>query len=166
MCRVKSFNLSYESLTSYAVRDQLCNLKKTDPEFWKELTTASTPVANNPEQKFDEDDTDEPDTLCFDDDSDVVCNVVIAHVGKSNVPNGIVTTSNGNLARAAEAESMEANSLIANSLEAIEGDEQNTEAPLETEELGPGKRKCRANTLYKANVFWRHHDEDDPDLDM
>jgi hypothetical protein len=45
-----------------------------------------------------------------------------------------------------------------------DGESSNTplEVPLATEALGPGKRKRRANTLYSANVFWRHHDEDDP----
>jgi hypothetical protein len=39
-------------------------------------------------------------------------------------------------------------------------------APLETEELGPGKRKHRANMLYKSSLFWCYHDEDDPEIDM
>jgi hypothetical protein len=33
MCRVKEFDLSYDCLTGYGVRDRLHNLKKTDPEF-------------------------------------------------------------------------------------------------------------------------------------
>lgn len=153
MCRVKDSNLSYESLTSYAIRDRLRNLKKTDPDFWKELITGSTPVANNAEQTFDEDNIDESNTASsFDDDSDVICNVIIAQVGKAKLPDGIVATPDGNLARTAEAESMEVDS------EALEA--------LETEELGPGKRKRRPNTLYKSSMFWRHHDNDDPNLDM
>jgi len=30
------------------------------------------------------------------------------------------------------------------------------------EALGPGKRKQRPNTLYNSNIFWRHHDNEDP----
>jgi hypothetical protein len=61
MCRVKDFNLSYDCLTGYAVRDKLRNLKKTDPEFWKELTAASVPEPTDGNQIFEEDDVDEPD---------------------------------------------------------------------------------------------------------
>jgi hypothetical protein len=122
------------------------------------LTTASIPIKNNAKQKFDKD-ADQLNT-CFDDDSDIICNVVTAHVGKSRLPDSIITTSDGNLVCAADAESMEVNLLKA------EEDKQITKAPLETEELGPGKRKRQANTLYKSSLFWRYHDKDDPEIDM
>ena len=38
------------------------------------------------------------------------------------------------------------------------------EVPL-TEERGPGKRRRRSNTLYNAEVFWCHHDDEDPNCD-
>jgi hypothetical protein len=56
-------------------------------------------ITNNAKQKFDEDDVDKPDTD-FDNDSDVVCNAIIAHVVKSKLPEGIVTTTDGNLTHA------------------------------------------------------------------
>jgi hypothetical protein len=37
-----------------------------------------------------------------------------------------------------------------------------SDVQLAAEELGPGKRKRRANTLYNSNIFWRHHDNEDP----
>jgi hypothetical protein len=45
-----------------------------------------------------------------------------------------------------------------------EEDKQITKALLETEELGPGKRKHRANMLYKSSLLWWHYDEDDPEM--
>ncbi|KAG1872308.1 hypothetical protein DFJ58DRAFT_635311, partial [Suillus subalutaceus] len=39
MCHVHTFNLSFESLTSYAVREKLRSLKVDDPQFWDELTS-------------------------------------------------------------------------------------------------------------------------------
>jgi len=38
MCRVRVWNLSYESLTSFEAREKLRNLKTDNPEFWAELS--------------------------------------------------------------------------------------------------------------------------------
>src|ERR1700722_10535225 len=105
MCRVKELNLSYDCLTGYAVRDRLRNLKKTDPEFWKELTSASVPEATNMDQTFEEDNVDGPDTF-FDDDSDLSCNTIIGCVTGSVIRENVSTTADGDLVSAAQAELM------------------------------------------------------------
>jgi hypothetical protein len=34
------------------------------------------------------------------------------------------------------------------------------------EEFGVGKRKCKANVLYKPDAFWHHKDEDNSDDEL
>lgn len=160
MCRTKGFNLSYESLTGFAARDRLRNLKKTDPLFWDELTASAIPEPTNTDQTYDEDNEDEPDAG-FEDDSDLTCDTVTIHVVNSVVPEGALATAEGNLISATEAESME-------DVVAVEVPKPNEQDDVPSglpavEELGIGKRKRRANTLYKASTFWRHHDGDASD---
>jgi hypothetical protein len=154
MCRTKEYDLSYECLTGYVVRDRLRNLKKTDPEFWNELTAASVPEPTNKDHTFEEDNMDTPDTR-FDDDSNLKCDTIIAGVTGSDLPEGVLLTEDGDLVSVVQAESMEDN---------INGEfsEPPSDVQLAAEELGPGKRKRRANTLYNSNIFWRHHDNEDP----
>ena len=154
MCCVKEFNLSYDCLTGYAVCDKLRNLKKTDPEFRKELTAASVPEPTNGNDTFEEDNLEGSD-MFFDDDSDLPCNTIIACVTGSGVPETVSSTDDGNLVSVAQAESMDDDG---------EFNDAQLDVPL-AEELGPGKRKRWANTLYNANVFWRHHDNKDPNCD-
>ena len=33
-------------------------------------------------------------------------------------------------------------------------------------ELGQGKQICKVNNLYSSLMFWRHHDDDDSDVDI
>ena len=37
LCHVQGWNLSYDSLTLYEMREKLRLLKTSDPEFWAEL---------------------------------------------------------------------------------------------------------------------------------
>jgi hypothetical protein len=155
MCRVKELKLSYDCLTGYAIRDRLRNLKKTDPEFWKELTSASVPEPTNTDQTFEEDNVDGPD-MFFDDDSDLPCNTIIGCMTGSVIPANVSSTADGDLVSAAQAELMD-------------GDDDSETAnavPVVEEAFGPGKRKRRANMLYKTDMFWRHHDNDDPNDDL
>ena len=160
MCRIKEFNLSYDCLTSYAVRDKLRNLKKTDPEFWKELTAASVPDPTNEDQTFEEDIIDGHD-MSFDDDSDLPCDTIIGCTTSSGIPENVSATADGNLVSVAEAESIDE---VGES--STPSQVPDSEVPLAEEALGPGKRKRRANTLYKASTFWRHHDNDDSDEEL
>ena len=106
MCHVKEFNLSYNCLTGYAVRDKLRNLKKTDPEFWKELTAASMPEPTNGNGTFKEDNVDVLSEV-FNDDSNLPCNTIIACVTASGLPETVSSTEDGNWVSVAQAESMD-----------------------------------------------------------
>jgi len=159
MCRVKDFNLSYDCLTGYAIRDKLCNLKKTDPEFWKELTSPSVPKPMNEDQTFEEDNVDGPDET-HDDDSDLPCNAIVACVTGSSLPKNIASTVDGDLVSAAQAEQIDGDGIDEES-----GDLPWAVPPAAVEVFSPGKRKRQANMLYKADMFWRHHDDKDPNDD-
>ncbi|KAH7908914.1 hypothetical protein BJ138DRAFT_989477, partial [Hygrophoropsis aurantiaca] len=79
MCRVRGFNLSYASLTSFAARDKLRNLKHDDPTFWQELTSGTSSAAPaDGEGTFDED--EETDSTPFEDESNLPLDAVIARV--------------------------------------------------------------------------------------
>jgi hypothetical protein len=128
-------------------------LKKTDLKFWDELTATIVPAPTNTDNTYAEDDGDEPDTG-FEDDSDLPCEAVMVHIVNSILPDRVAATTDGDLVSTAEAESME-------NVEESESDKLD-DLPV-VEELGPGKRKRRANTLYEASTFWRHHDEEASD---
>jgi hypothetical protein len=154
MCRVRGFDLSYESLTGFAAREKLRGLKTNDPEFWKELTggDSSVEVANTVPDLPVEDDV-ELQECAFDDDSNLPCTVVIA-----NVTGLGPASSNKHLSRA-EAETMDFE--VERVVE--EGNVTNVEAVGDGErkvELGRGRRMRKANTLY-MHTFWRHHDDDE-----
>jgi hypothetical protein len=157
MCHVKEFDLSYDCLTGYAVHNRLRNLKKTDPEFWNELTAASVPEPTNDDQVFEEDNILGPETF-FDDDCNLKCDTVIAGVTGLHLPKDVSLTADGNLASVAQAELME-DGVDGGSSEPRSGVQPAAEAE---EALGPGKRKRRPNTLYNSNIFWHHHDNEDP----
>src|SRR6202022_45959 len=107
MCRTGDFNLSYDSLTSFEARQELRDLKITDPKFWDELTCKAAPdlnVAGN-EPIFEDDETTEP---IFEDDSDLPCEVIIAEVLGSKT-RGVASTATGELVSTAAAESLDEN---------------------------------------------------------
>jgi hypothetical protein len=130
MCHVKELNLSYDCLTGYTVHDRLCNLKKTDPEFWKELTSASVPEPTKMDQTFEEDNLDGPN-MFFDDDSDLPRNTIIGCMTGSVIPENVSSTANGDLVSAAQAESMDGD----------DDSETGNVVPVVEEAFGPGKRK-------------------------
>jgi hypothetical protein len=95
------------SLTSpMTAWDRLQNLKKTDPQFWEELTANLVPAPANTDNTHDKDNMDKPDAA-FGDDSDLLCEVVMVHVINVVIPDGVTATADGNLISAAKAESME-----------------------------------------------------------
>ena len=94
--------------------------------------------------------------MFFDDNSNLPCNMIIACVTGSGVPKTVSSTDDGNLVSVAQAESMD-------------DDGESNDAQLDVllaEELSPGKRKWQANTLYNANMFWRQHDDKDPNCNL
>ncbi|KAG2067098.1 hypothetical protein BDR04DRAFT_1159526 [Suillus decipiens] len=100
MCCVRSFNLSYQSLTSYAAQEKLRNLKNNEPEFWDKL------IKQTEEEEKDDygidilKDEAELDGLPEGDDTDVLCSSVIADMLSGNTHTGFekpvgVLTSKG-----------------------------------------------------------------------
>ena len=55
MCRVRQWNLSYGSLTSYEAREKLRTLKTEESVFWGELTASTTHDFPDPEGHIEED---------------------------------------------------------------------------------------------------------------
>ncbi|KAG2130398.1 hypothetical protein DEU56DRAFT_740628 [Suillus clintonianus] len=147
MCRVREYNLSYESLTGFAARDKLRKLKSEDPHFWEELTKVqpqeTTDTTNTNEDI--ETEVDLYDDTSFD-DTDVPCAVVIADMVGACVAAGIERVD-GRLGSKTDAESLE-----------FEGNNHSEGSADVAEELGQGRRNKKANTLY-SHTFWRHHDD-------
>ena len=155
MCRTGSFNLSYESLTSYEARQKLRDLKSSDPEFWAELARKTTPdhnteitaAADDDNEDFVEDD-ENIDPL-FEDDSDLPCNVVIASV-LGQQPRHVTATANGDLVSTRVAEY-------------IDNEELSVVKQKHETDLGHSKRKKITNKLYSSKSFWRHNDNEASD---
>jgi hypothetical protein len=72
---VRQWNLSFDCLTSVAARARLRNLKETDLEFWKELTSSENPVPseNDPQSE----DTVDSGEISVEDDSNVPLGVLL-----------------------------------------------------------------------------------------
>lgn len=154
MCHVRGFNLSYQSLTSYSAREKLRNLKQDNPEFWNELTCQNQDQmkdGDDIETLGDEGELGSPDGVVLD-DTDVSCSSVIA-----DMLSGIIRAGNekpfGALTSNGEAETMEF--MVDTAAEVKDNVDDNTD----TADLGRGRRKKKANSLY-SHSFWRHHDED------
>ena len=151
MCRVRGFNLSYQSLTSFEARERLRSLKSTDPDFYAELSAGRNLGEIKHDEVVQEDDPEIVGIGEVDDDSDLPCKAVIAIVTGQPPPMKLLTAADGSLASAAQAESLELETTSSSG---------EISAP---EELGVGKRKRTANVLYKSDNFWHHRDEDSSD---
>ena len=92
------------------------------------------------------------------DDSEIPTKTVIKSVIDKKVPKGTAVRQSGSLI----------SKRVAESLDVIDentgGNGPGTSAAASTvEQLGPGKRKRKANTLYRE--FWRHNDDSDSDIE-
>ncbi|PPR08042.1 hypothetical protein CVT24_010841, partial [Panaeolus cyanescens] len=95
---VRSWNLSYESLTSFAAREHLRNLRHTDNDFWMELsresdtlpTIAATPNNNQPTKPLAEDKENEDEEMIHEGscetDSHLPLSIVIQQAQTSPTP--------------------------------------------------------------------------------
>ena len=107
MCRVRGWNLSYESLTSFDARKKLRELKFEDAAFWNELSVemvaADLPA---PDDIVEEDIVDEGDTDEIGDDSSIgFAKVIRAVVDEGTVALRVVgTQEDGGLVQEALAE--------------------------------------------------------------
>ena len=138
-------NLSYESLTSFSARETLRQLKNTDPSFWKELNEGRQRAVTDSEAGALEDElTRIREEVAVDDDSAVPICQVSSEMVLDNKAAGI-GSQNGGIVPWGEAESLDFSG----------GDEV---ARRVEDELGRGKRKRKANTLY-SHSFWLSHDD-------
>jgi hypothetical protein len=88
----------------------------------------------------------------FEDDSDVLCEAIIANALLLQV--GIKLTAMGDIASAAKF-------LEASEVASSVGVTINNPVPsVDGSDLGCGKRKCMQNTLYNSKAFWQHNDND------
>jgi hypothetical protein len=138
------------------MRQALRNMKDTNPEFWNELTMKTPEDLPLPDEtKITPEDesllTVELEDEDFD-DSEVPIKAVIASLDTKNLPKGIAPREGGSLMSVHAAES----------LDLPQGSGGETTMP---EKLGPGKRKRKPNTLYRAADFWRHNVGDGSDVE-
>lgn len=152
MAGTRGLNLSYGSLTCYATREKLRQLKHDNPEFWKELDEGRQRALADLEAAALEDEKTNagPRETMLDDDSAVSSHQVVAEMMPGHTEAAIVKSVaidqliNGVVATG-EAES----------LDFCGGEEIGREVE---EELGRGKRKRKANTLY-SHRFWLSLDD-------
>jgi hypothetical protein len=100
------------------------------------------------DEVMDEDNMDAAATW-FDDDSDLPCDTIIAHVVHDHPVEG-VEARDGHLASKAAVETVNYDG------EKPEWAAEVTAIPEQGSSRGPGKRKVTANKLYKGDQFWHH----------
>ena len=129
------------------MRAKLRQLKETDPEFWKELTSKYAEELAPPENvPQPEDDTEDLGTL---DDSDVPLKVLTREL----TAQGTVTQTTGYIIS-------EGGTIVSNSLaEQFEEEDVRANTDGGDKELGHGKHLKQANRLYSAKTFWMHRDD-------
>jgi hypothetical protein len=127
----------------------LCKLKMMDPTFWDELTKKAVSDSVLPALAGAELESDDFADPLFEDDSDLLCNVIIANVFRSELGD-VEATVDGDLVSTVMAESLD-NEPVSVDVDSVTNNGQ---------ELGHGKRKRTENKLYMS--FWRH-DEDASD---
>ena len=142
-------------------------MKDTDPEFWKELTMKTTESVSLPDE-----DTMTPEDECLlaaelededHDDSEVPTKTVIAMVLEKKVPKGTAARQSGSLMSNRAAESLDSDVVDEDTDEKRLGTSSGGKSVATVDEMGPGKRKRKANMLYRE--FWRHNDNDDSDVE-
>jgi len=120
----------------------------TNPKFWVELTAGRSdePVANG--EVVDKDDV-EAEAACFDDNSNLLCDAVIAHVVCGQELTSVKAQEEHLVSTAA--------------MEAIDykGDRPDwaQDVPIAGEassSRATGKRKVTVNKLYNGEQFWHH----------
>lgn len=182
MCRVRGWNLSYESLTSFDARKKLRDLKVEDPTFWNELSgegvASDLPAPNEdvPEDASDEGDVDE-----YGDDSSIGLATVVRAVvneGAAALKAAVGIREDGGLVREAFAEDDNEepadliDGMVDNQLgvhtgvdsDSHMGTRTNTAGENNLQKEGRGRRKKTSNKQFSN--FIRHDDNEDSDIDM
>ena len=184
---MRTWNLSYESLTSFDAREKLRSLKAEDPMFWDELTMNKQDT-NLPEPDADvpEDDMD-AELACdsgFGDDSSVtIADVVRATTGALRSTSRVADREGGGLVPMDLAENEDEEPVGATNGDGDGRDEEaggSTAAFPQLAEIptsiivdstsavtatGRGKRKRTQNKWYSSKDFIRHDDNNDSDVE-
>lgn len=132
-----------------AAHARLRNLKETDPEFWKELTSSENRVLSENDPQPEDIVDSEDDSV--EDDSDVSLGVLIQELTEKKVRKGFAINDMGTLVADSEAERLEST---------VDDGKDNVD-----KELGRGKRQKHPNRLYNNNTFWCHDDDNNGDSD-
>ena len=148
-CEVRQWNLSFDCLTSVAARARLRNLKESDPEFWKELTSSENRVPSESDPQPE--DIVDAEENSVEDDSDVPLGVLIQELTEKKVCKGFAISDMGALVAESEAERFE--NTVDNGNDIVD------------KELGRGKRRKHPNRLYNNTTFWCHDDDNNGDSD-
>jgi hypothetical protein len=130
------------------MRAKLRQLKETDPEFWKELTSKYAEELAPPENvPQPEDGAEDLGTL---DDSDVPLKLLTREL----TAQGTITQTTGYIIS-------EGGAIVSNSLAEQFEEEENVRTNTDggDKEHGRGKRLKQANRLYNAKTFWMHGDD-------
>ncbi|KAF5321552.1 hypothetical protein D9619_000201 [Psilocybe cf. subviscida] len=150
-CRVRKWDLSYETLTGVTARAYLRDLRNTNPEFWKELTSSDfdndLPPEDVPQPEDRLDDREfQNDNM---DDSDVPNQVVIQSVinPSGEVQSEYEVSEDGGL--------VSKGGIMAEGYDNTAGEDVAVNV-VEDKELGRGKRRKVPNRRYMG--FWKHND--------
>ncbi|KAF5323141.1 hypothetical protein D9758_018984 [Tetrapyrgos nigripes] len=136
----RSWNYSWDSLSSYEARAKLRDIQREDPDFYASLIR---PEPLSPDDEDIPEDKTELDGDEGDDGVDIPLEHVLAQILTGEVADTRFTANEaGGLVSRAEAET----------LEDVEVTLQETADGEET----LGKRKRKANVLYNANEYWHH----------
>lgn len=143
-------NLSYTSLTSFAVRECLRELKHTDPKFWAELQGACEQIISDTDL-MQEDSIPDPEEEDGIDSSEVPIGAVVATVVEGACPDGISTDENGGLKFDGDAENREPEEGV-DDLQVTAGCTRQ------------GKRRIVPNRWYSNKEYTWHGDADKLDV--
>lgn len=180
MSQVKSWDLSYGSLTSFEAREKLRGLKTADSDFWNELTLDARhkdlPDANT---TVEEDTIEAPgDFDDYGDDSSFSVSAVISEVMKGGAgrEGGLVAQGLAEDEDAEPVESIDMSFDINQPTDSSSHTLSPTVAATSSGEIGSlgveagkttsGKRKRTANRWYALKGFIRHNDNEGSDVEM
>ncbi len=147
MCRGGDFNLSYKSLTSRECQEALKNLKKTDPEFYTELTQSDSGEVADIDENINapEDNVEHAGSADYDDDTTIPIKMLVNHVQGSE-ENKLLTNANGDLSVLADAETDEIDERVEVQVEHNDEDvEKKEQGHVAAPEFGRGKRAKKAS---------------------
>jgi hypothetical protein len=168
MSRVRQWNLSYGSLTSFEAREKLRTLKTEEPVFWGELTASTTHDLPGREEHAEEDKEKIDDDNDKGDDSSLEMSALLSTLVTGEVARNVSIGGDGGLVSQNEANDVEAEPVevvgecangdidktMAIPTTAVEN--QQTSGSSSTREQGRGKRQKFGNKWYDIKEFMRH----------